>query len=195
MITSFKISISTRNAVLLILGVGVLFNIISFFHFRFSTVRRVNDSVKAIEVSSLRLYDDVLKRVDDYMHTVSTNFNFSSSSAVIASEQISANKDDTPLLPLVDSIDYDYFVHNGRHIARIGRQDFSDGSPYPRGGVISRVYDDCLILDGKYRVARSSRSSGSFSANSRVSSSPPSIPSNFDDLSSLSKRISTPKGS
>ncbi|MBQ4385442.1 MAG: hypothetical protein II823_05925 [Kiritimatiellae bacterium] len=188
---SFKISFDTRALVIFILCVGVLFNIITFFHFYFSSSKKVDAALESLTLSSVKLYDDVIARVDDYLHSVTTNLSFSSSAAVAseASSSFSRNKEDSPILPVVDTLDYDFYVKDGRHIARIGRQDFSSGSPFPRGGVISRVYDDCIILEGGYRVARQNRLASSSS--SRPSVSAPSVTSSkvdFPDITSQLKK-------
>lgn len=191
---SFKISFDTRALVIFILCVGVLFNIISFVHFYFSSSKKVDSALESLTLSSVKLYDDVIARVDDYLHSVTTNLAFSSSSSSTSTStsdvsSSSKNKEDSPILPVVDTLDYDYYVKDGRHIARIGRQDFSSGSPFPRGGVISRVYDDCIILEGGYRVARQNRLASSSS--SRPSVSAPSVTSSkvdFPDITSQLKK-------
>lgn len=187
---SFKISFDTRALVIFILCVGVLFNIITFVHFYFSSSKKVDSALESLTLSSVKLYDDVIARVDDYLQSVTTNLSFSSSSSSAASDVSSSSKkkDDSPILPVVDSIEYDFFVKDGRHMARIGRQDFSSGSPFPRGGVISRVYDDCIILEGGYRVARQNRLA---SSSSRPSLSAPSVTSSdieFPDITSKLKK-------
>lgn len=185
---SFKFTFESRYGVILILFIGVLFNIISFVHFYFSSSRKVDEALRSLTVSSIKIYDDTLSKVDDYLSALSTNVAFYSRSP--SSDSLSAsvdfNKSDSPILPVVDSIDYDYFVSDGRHIARIGRQDFSDGSPFPRGGVISRVYDDCILLEGGYRVARQNARIGGFSSPSVDSSL---STSSYDELKQVRERI------
>ena len=185
--SSFKISLDTRAMVIVLLCVGVLFNVISFFHLYFSSSKKVDDALQSLTVSSIKLYDDTLSKVDDYLHGLSTNTAFVSRlpSSEIPSISGNTTKEDSPILPVVDSIDYDYFVSDGRHIARIGRQDFSDGSPFPRGGVISRVYDDCILLEGGYRVARQNARVGASPVRSFDSSSA----SSFDSLSHLKEGL------
>ena len=186
---SFKISFDTRALVIFILCVGVLFNIISFVHFYFSSSKKVDSALESLTLSSVKLYDDVIARVDDYLFSLTTNLSFSSSFTSDFNSSSSKRKEDTPILPLVDSIEYDYFVKDGRHMARIGRQDFSSGSPFPRGGVISRVYDDCIILEGGYRVARQSPRLGSSSSSSRPSVSVPSVTSSKVDFPDITSQL------
>lgn len=59
---------------------------------------------------------------------------------------------DTPILPEVDVLAYDYASVDGFPLAVIGGQYFKCGDIFPRGGVISSISCDCLILDGRYRV-------------------------------------------
>ena len=186
---SFKISIDTRSLVLLILCLGVFINLLTYFHFFFSSRKKIDSALQGLTLSSVRLYDDALAKVDDYLRAATTNFSFSSSSPSSSFGSSSSGKVDSPIIPVVDTIDYDYFVSNGRHIARIGRQDFSDGSPFPRGGVISRVYDDCIILDGGYRVARGTGRVGSFSSRSVDSAVSSSSAPSLDGFKDVRERI------
>lgn len=163
MTKQIKFSVNQRTLIISLLSVGVLFNIVSYFHFRFASSRKVDVAIEQLTLASVKIYDDVLLKVDDYLSSVSSNVSSRVSASFSSSPLISEDKaKDTPILPVVDSIEYDYYVKDGRHMARIGNQDFSDGSPFPRGGVISRVYGDCIILEGGYRVTRQ---------NSRVSPS------------------------
>lgn len=189
MTKEIKFSVNQRTLIISLLSVGVLFNIVSYFHFRFASSRKVDVAIEQLTLASVKIYDDVLLKVDDYLASVSSNVSSrvsaSSSSSPLTSEEKSK---DTPILPVVDSIEYDYYVRDGRHMARIGNQDFSDGSPFPRGGVISRVYGDCIILEGGYRVTRQNARvspSSSRSAASRPSVVSVTLPDNHNSIKGL----------
>ena len=194
MTKEIKFSVNQRTLIISLLLVGVLFNIVSYFHFRFASARKVDKAIEQLTLSSVKLYDDVLLKVDDYLSVVSSNVfssvssSFFSSSSSSSSSSLDDKLKNSPILPVVDSIEYDYYVKDGRHMARIGNQDFSDGSPFPRGGVISRVYGDCIILEGGYRVTRQNArvsSSLSRSAASRPSVASATLPDNFNQTKGL----------
>lgn len=167
----------------------MLFNIVSYFHFRYASSRKVDIAIEQLTLTSVKIYDDVLLKVDDYLASVSSNVSSRVSASFSSSPLTSEEKSkDTPILPVVDSIEYDYYVKDGRHMARIGNQDFSDGSPFPRGGVISRVYGDCIILEGGYRVTRQNARvspSSSRSAASRPSVASATLPDNHNQMKGL----------
>ena len=111
---SFKISIDTRSLVLLILCLGVFINLLTYFHFFFSSRKKIDSALQGLTLSSVRLYDDALAKVDDYLRAATTNFSFSSSSPSSSFGSSSSGKVDSPIIPVVDTIDYDYFVSNRR---------------------------------------------------------------------------------
>lgn len=191
MIKSLDFSLNQRTLIISLLCVGVIFNVVSYFHFRYASSRKVDMAIEQLTLSSVKIYDDVLLKVDDYLAVVSSNVSSRVSASFSPSPSSSDEKEkDTPILPVVDSIDYDYYIKDGRHMARIGNQDFSDGSPFPRGGVISRVYGDCIILDGKYRVSRSNARVAPSSSRSAVSRpSVASVPSQSFDFSDMRNEI------
>lgn len=51
---------------------------------------------------------------------------------------------------------YDYFLSDGVSLARVGCVYFRIGDNYPRGGRISAIYPDSVVIDGKYHVRNSS---------------------------------------
>lgn len=189
MTKEIKFSVNQRTLIISLLSVGVLFNIVSYFHFRFASSRKVDVAIEQLTLASVKIYDDVLLKVDDYLASVSSNVSSRVSASFSSSPLTSDEKaKDTPILPVVDSIEYDYFVSDGRHMARIGNQYFSDGSPFPRGGVISRVYGDCIILEGGYRVTRQNArvsSSSSRSVASRSSVASATLPDNHNQIKGL----------
>lgn len=178
-------NVNQRTLIISLLLVGVLFNIVSYFHFRYASSRKVDIAIEQLTLASVKIYDDVLLKVDDYLAGVSSNVSSRVSASFSSPSSSSSDQktNDTPILPVVDSIEYDYYIKDGRHMARIGRQDFSDGSPFPRGGVISRVYDDCILLEGGYRVARQNARVGGISSRSVDSTR------SFDFSNNLNKGI------
>lgn len=62
----------------------------------------------------------------------------------------------SPILPLVDNISYSYGYVDGADIATIGTQHYKVGQVFPRGGLITSVSSDCIVLDGRYRVGNQS---------------------------------------
>lgn len=189
MTKEIKFNVNQRTLIISLLLVGVLFNIVSYFHFRYASSRKVDIAIEQLTLTSVKIYDDVLLKVDDYLASVSSNVSSRVSASFSSSPLTSEEKSkDTPILPVVDSIEYDYYVKDGRHMARIGNQDFSDGSPFPRGGVISRVYGDCIILEGGYRVTRQNARvspSSSRSAASRPSVASATLPDNHNQMKGL----------
>ena len=62
----------------------------------------------------------------------------------------------SPILPLVDNISYSYGLADDSSIATIGTQHYKVGQVFPRGGLITSISSDCIILDGRYRVGNAS---------------------------------------
>lgn len=58
----------------------------------------------------------------------------------------------TPILPEVDTLAYSYAMVDGLPLAVIRGQYYRCGDIFPRGGLISAISRDCILLDGKYRV-------------------------------------------
>lgn len=133
-----------------------LFNLFAFFYFRHAVASRIDDSVD-LALSSLQSRFDVLQ------HNLQSNILVSVTNFVGSFPSFSSSSDVVPVAsttvisPVVDTCSYDFYERDGVQVARIGSQDFSRGSPYPRGGVIFRVYEDCIILEGGYRVQNASR--------------------------------------
>ena len=119
--SKFNLDSSSRKVVIVVLLIGLVFNILTFFYFRYSTQKKLDIAVASLTDGSSRLYNDVLIRVDDYMHVFSTNIlnavilSVGSNSNLVSSSSSASDhklKEDSPLLPLVDTIDYDYFSIN-----------------------------------------------------------------------------------
>lgn len=62
---------------------------------------------------------------------------------------------DTPILPEVDRVQYQFYIDSGKPYINLSRQKFTVGDNYPRGGVITSISGDSIILDGLYRVSNS----------------------------------------
>lgn len=184
--SKFTLDTDSRKVVLLVLFVGLGFNIATFFTFRMRSQNQLTELRKNLD----SVYDDKYKSlkndIDNFLQFVTTNKVVSSSSALNSNLARSSEVSNTPILPVVDSIDFDYFIHEGKHIAKIGGQYFSSGSPFPHGGTITRVYPDSIIIDGKFRVSRSSVASVR-SPSSTVSPSSTFSPSVSSSSSSSSR--------
>lgn len=170
--SKFTLDPDSRKVVILLLLLGLGFNVATFLMFRVKSANQIIDFRKNLDSVYDEKFNALKVDIDNFLQFVTTNK--VSSSSFSSPSSSSSDSVNTPILPVVDSIDFDYFIHEGRHIAKIGGQYFSSGSPYPHGGTITRVYPDSIILDGKYRVSRSS------SVSSRSSSS--SSSSDYNDI-------------
>lgn len=67
-------------------------------------------------------------------------------------EEVAKVETVTPILPEVDTLAYSYATVDGLPLAVIRGQYYRCGDIFPRGGLISSISRDCILLDGKYRV-------------------------------------------
>ena len=117
--------------------------------------------------AALELEKRVDTRFDSYTQTVRTNVTDAvvefytnvlsivesrPSQSSIGAFTNSVDSSSSPVLPLVDSINYSYGYADG-DIATIGSQHYRVGQVFPRGGLITNISFDSIILDGRYRVA------------------------------------------
>ena len=99
MAINFNLSQNSKACAILLLLVGVVFNIVSFFQFKYSTSKRIEEAVLAINVSSMKLYDDVLRRIDDRLQSISTNTTYTVNGSAPLNDSLS-QKSSSPLLPV-----------------------------------------------------------------------------------------------
>lgn len=131
----------------IVLLLGILANFICVVVFRLKLDRRYqsefNELSHALHVELMTFSRDALARVDSYFASNKVN-----SVNSVSSVSSSSSSDPTSVL-FRDSgeCDYYYYVYNGDPVARIGISDFRIGYPFPKGGAITAIFPDFLIVD------------------------------------------------
>lgn len=156
---------STRNIFYVFLLIGIVSNVILYFYLSFSLQNKLMDKLDS-NLSSLRssldkMVIDSYSLISDFARSntvlfVTNSISSSSSvSSVYGGSMSASSKSNSPLFEVAGSLDYHYFVKDGRHCAYIGTEVFSSGSPFPQGGKIEQVYPNGILLEGGYFISNS----------------------------------------
>lgn len=128
----------------IILFVGILFNLACVIVFRLRLDRKYHDQLEeykqvlSSEVHSLSV--DALSSIDGYFVS-----NYQASATSPVSFSASART-------FTDSGDwqFDYFEHDRARYARVGIRNYREGDVFPRGGHITSIHPDGVLVDGEY---------------------------------------------
>lgn len=138
-----------------VLLLGILANFVCVVVFRLKLDREydkkfslMSDTINA-QVHQFSL--DALRSIDMYFVSNSVRKSVSS-----VSDSSSGLKTDIVFYDDGGYWSYDYFLSDGVSLARVGCVYFRVGDNYPRGGRISAIYPDSVVIDGKYHVRNSS---------------------------------------
>ena len=147
-----------------ILVVGVLLNCLLCVVFKLRIDRRYNDQFVSFRSELSSDVQDFTRRalstIDDYFLSNQVSRVSSDSSPVLNS---SPNDNGSPLLKDIGDWKYTYFEVNGIRYARVSFRNYKEGDFFPRGGVITSIHPDGLVVDGRYWVKNSLIPSSSFS--------------------------------
>lgn len=148
----------------LVLFIGILFNLVCVVVFRLRLDRKYRDQFEEYKISLAsdvhNLSRDALSAIDGYFVS---NYNHSVSAPLSAS--LSAV--DNPSRSFADSGDwfFDYFEHDNVRYARVGIRNYREGDVFPRGGFITSIHPDGVLVDGEYWFRNSPASSPRLTSN------------------------------
>lgn len=139
-------------AIIINLALSVIFKISNY-----------NQNKKLINANLNRANEQLSEMVAQVLsytrNVISTN---TLSNITTSSNQFSSNnifQSDTPILHKeVLNFRYHYFEVDNKPFAKIGLINLSIGQPFPRGGIITAIYPDCIILDNRGLVINSNYS-------------------------------------
>ena len=149
----------------IILLIGIICNLLCIVVFRLKLDRKYSAEFKALSTSLqsdlVSFSSDALSRIDNYFLSNKVSRASSPRSDVSPSDIL-----------FLDSGDYDYYYYSvgGAPVARVGCCDFYIGSSFPRGGRITAIYPDYLVVDDS--LSFRNRSFVPFLSYSRSSSRP-----------------------
>lgn len=130
----------------IVLLIGIIANTACVLLFRLKLDRRHQEQLRDISNTFhsqlVSFSSDALSRIDNYIisnRTQSVN-STSSDTDSISSALFSETGD----------CDYHYFTVSGSPCARIGITDFYVGSRFPRGGFITAIFPDSIIVNDEY---------------------------------------------
>lgn len=129
----------------IVLLFGIFLNFSCVLIFRLKLDRKMNNDFKlladSLQSQLVSFSSDALKQIDDYFFSnrVSRSSSFSDSPASSSPEDILCRDS--------GEWDYSYMKVNNIPFARVGIVDFSIGSRFPRGGFITAIYPDCVIVN------------------------------------------------
>lgn len=148
----------------LVMTLALLLNFSTVLFFKFKVARDLNLKISELSSASDRRFEafasDVLHRVDGFLYS---NVLHRVSSGVSNGNDLSpaslspADERRLVLHEVVSSdFDYDYYFDGNPH-AYLDGSVFSVGDPFPRGGVITNITRDSILVSNKYLFVRPSR--------------------------------------
>lgn len=160
----------------IVLLIGILSNFLCLVVFRLKLDRKYDsrfaDLSTSLNEQLVSFSTASLARIDNYFRS---NLQSRVNSSFSSTASLSKDDYDPKSVLFLDSgeCDYYYYLFNGEPFARIGISDFRVGNPFPRGGSITAIFPDCLIVDNSLLFRNRSFSSYSpFSSRSSSFSSP-----------------------
>lgn len=150
----------------IVMFLAVLFNFGTVLFFKFKVARDLNLKLTDLAAASDRRFEafasDVLSRVDGFLYSnvVNRASTGASTGALISSPAaLSPSEERRLILHEVVSSDFDYdYFSDGRPHAYLQGVVYSVGDPFPRGGVISSIGPDSILVSDRYVFLRPSRS-------------------------------------
>ena len=131
----------------LVLLIGILLNFVCVVVFRLKLDRKMGRDFVSLSDSLRSQVTDLtvaaLSSIDAYF--VSNNIPRSASFASSPSDEI-----DATFHREVGDWDYDYFLSDSLPIARVGYSYFHVGDSFPRGGKITDIYPDCVVINDRF---------------------------------------------
>ena len=128
----------------IVLFLGILSNLVCVVVFRLRLDRKYQyqfEEYKNALASDVRaLSVDALTAIDGYFVS---NYHASATSPAPVSATVRS---------FTDSGDwqFDYFEHDGVRYARVGVRNYREGDIFPRGGLITSLHPDGVLVDGEY---------------------------------------------
>lgn len=148
----------------IVLLFGILLNFGCVLVFRLKLDRKYNEDFvrlsESLQNQLVAFSSDALRQIDDYF--ASNRLSRASSSS--SSSDTSVSSEDI-LFKDSGEWDYSYMMIGGLPFARVGIVNFSVGSKFPRGGSITAIYPDYVVVNDTLSFRnRSFRSASSVSA-------------------------------
>lgn len=143
----------------IILFLGLLFNLACVIVFRLRLDRKYHDQLEeyrevlSSEVHALTV--DALTAIDGYFVS-NYHASVTSPSSFVASARTFA--DSGYWL-------FDYFEHDRVRYARVGVRNYREGDIFPRGGYITSIHPDGVLVDGEYWFRNSPSTSPPLTSN------------------------------
>lgn len=139
----------------LLIFVALLFNLGSVVLFKFKVTRDFNNQISELRKFSDERFErfgsDVLFRIDSYLASNVVSRTSSGASLIPTDNQPSVFYE-------IVGRDFDYeFFFDGKPHANIDGSYLSIGDLFPRGGVISDITRDGILVSGRYLFLRPSR--------------------------------------
>lgn len=131
----------------IVLLIGILLNFGCVVVFRLKLDRKMGRDFDSLSDSLRSQVADLtvaaLASIDAYF--VSNNIPRSASSPVSSSDEI-----DITFHKEIGDWDYDYFISDSVPLARVGYSYFRVGDSFPRGGKITDIYPDCVVINDRF---------------------------------------------
>lgn len=136
---------------------GILLNAVLCLVFRLRVDRAAQErfelfrSAASSEIVSLTT--NALHAIDAYFVS---NRVASVSVSAFSSGSSSDVLEDYPILRNAGTWKYHYFELGNNRFARVGIRNYGEGDFFPRGGLITNIHPDGIVVDAKYWVSNSS---------------------------------------
>ena len=151
----------------LVLLVGIIFNFVCVVVFRLKLDRKMSSDFDKLSESLQGQVSDLtvsaLRSIDSYF--VSNSIPRSSSSV---SSSSSSDEMELTFHKEIGEWDYDYFLSDGFPLARVGPSYFRVGDSFPRGGKITDIFPDCVVVNDRFFFRNRTFVSRSLSPSSSV---------------------------
>lgn len=132
---------------------GILFNLFAVVFFKFKVVGGYREEISQLRLASDQRFErfasDVLSRVDAFLYS-----NVVDRAALSVTNSSGAS----PVLHEIVGRDFEYeYYFDGKPHANIDGSYLSVGDIFPRGGVITDINRDSILVSGRYLFIRPSR--------------------------------------
>lgn len=132
----------------IVLLIGILLNFGCVVVFRLKLDRKMGRDFDALSNTLRSQVSDLtvaaLASIDAYF--ASNNIPTTTSSSVVSS----SDEIDITFHKEIGDWDYDYFLSDSLPIARVGYSYFRVGDSFPRGGKITDIYPDCVVINDRF---------------------------------------------
>lgn len=134
---------------------GITSNIVLYLFFRINLERRINNRLDgALTFASSNLVRMTTYAMDYTRSVVTSNLLIHSTNNTTNDHSVVADQKDV-FFEYKDSLPFHYFEIQGVPYARLGCITISISSPFPRGGYVTQIYPDSIVINNKYYFTNS----------------------------------------